>query len=176
MSAESEVLETIIIPALNLLPPNMDTPAARVMMLTICGQEAAFKHRFQVLNDPTKKGPARGLWQFESGGGVKGVLNHQASRDEARAACTVRSINPDDRNAVWLGLESSDVLAAIFARLLLWTDPKRIPEIGDEEGAYQLYLRTWRPGAYERGDAKVRADLRRKWSGYYERAMVAAGV
>lgn len=176
MSIEADVLETIIIPALNLLPPRMDTPSARVTMLTICGQEAAFKHRFQVLNDPTKKGPARGLWQFESGGGVKGVLGHAASRDEARAACTVRSINPDDRNAVWLGLETSDALAAIFARLLLWTDPQAMPIVGDEERAYQLYLRTWRPGAHARGDETVREQLRRKWAGYYERAMVAAGV
>lgn len=176
MSLESEVLETIIIPALDLLPKKMDSDPARVMMLAICGQEAAFKHRWQVLNDPNKKGPARGLWQFESGGGVKGVLTHAASRDEARAACTVRNINPDDRNAVWLGLETSDVLAAIFARLLLWTDPKSIPAVGDEDGAFQLYLRTWRPGAHARGDDKTKADLRRKWAGYYERAMVAAGV
>ena len=38
-----------------------------------------------------------------------------------------------------------DVLAAGLARLLLWTDPSRLPRLGDADGAWQLYVRTWRP-------------------------------
>ena len=42
--------------------------------------------------------------------------------------------------------EWDDVLAAAFARLLLFTDPAKLPKLGDADGAWQLYLRTWRPG------------------------------
>ena len=38
------------------------------------------------------------------------------------------------------------MLAAAAARLLLFTDPKRLPQLGDEAGAWALYLRVWRPG------------------------------
>ncbi|MNL86831.1 hypothetical protein D3C87_2157110 [compost metagenome] len=38
------------------------------------------------------------------------------------------------------------MLAAGVARLLLWTDPKTLPSIGDVDAAWALYLRTWRPG------------------------------
>jgi len=38
------------------------------------------------------------------------------------------------------------VLAAGVARLLLWTDPKALPAIGDADAGWSLYLRTWRPG------------------------------
>ncbi len=34
----------------------------------------------------------------------------------------------------------------VFARLLLWTDAKPLPAIGDEQGAWDYYLRNWRPG------------------------------
>lgn len=73
--------------------------------------------------------------------------------------------------AVHPALEVDDVLAAGFARLLLWTDPHRLPAVGDVEGAWQLYLRTWRPGAYTRGAPTKRAELRQKWAGYYTQAL-----
>ena len=37
-------------------------------------------------------------------------------------------------------------VAAGFARLLLWTDPRPLPAIGDVKAAWQYYLRNWRPG------------------------------
>ncbi|MNG31598.1 hypothetical protein D3C84_1174300 [compost metagenome] len=48
--------------------------------------------------------------------------------------------------AVYVAIEHDDVLAAALARLLLWTDPGKLPKLGDEQGAWDLYLRTWRPG------------------------------
>ncbi len=54
-----------------------------------------------------------------------------------------------------------DVLAASVARLLLWTDPKRLPVIGDASGAWDLYLRTWRPDK----------PHPRTWAGLYSRAV-----
>ena len=38
------------------------------------------------------------------------------------------------------------LLAAAFARLLLFTDPRRLPDVGDAGGAWNFYIRTWRPG------------------------------
>ena len=66
-------------------------------------------------------------------------------------------------DAVYNALEHDDVLAMGFGRLLLWTDPKALPGLNDVDGAWQLYLRTWRPGAYTRGTAEQKAALRKKW-------------
>jgi hypothetical protein len=133
----SECNETILAPALKLLPDKMDSIAARRMLLAIGLQESRLIYRRQI------KGPARGLWQFEEGGGVTGVGRHSASRDEAEHVCNSRMVKFAPR-AVWMALETDDILAACFARLLLWTDPQPLPERADE--GWQYYLRTWRPG------------------------------
>jgi hypothetical protein len=89
----------IITPALAMLPAKLDTLLARRHMLAITLQEADGVHRFQVLAGG-KKGPARGLWQFEEGGGVKGwqstakvaTLQAQASGEKAdRAQAVIQS-------------------------------------------------------------------------------------
>ena len=109
------------------------------MLLAIGLQESRFVHRRQI------GGPARGFWQFEQGGGVRGVLAHPASAALARQVCQVRGV-PPTAPSVYSRLELDDVLAAAFARLLLWTDPARLPRTGDADAAWALYLRTWRPG------------------------------
>lgn len=134
-----EIIKTGIEPALALLPAKMDTPAARVMLLAIGLQESRFQHRRQI------GGPARGFWQFEQGGGVRGVLTHAASAVLARQVCEVRGVAPTSA-AVYGQLESDDVLAAAFARLLLWTDPAQLPALTDSKSGWDLYARTWRPG------------------------------
>lgn len=60
-------------------------------------------------------------------------------------ACAESDV-PFNATAIWNAIETDDVLAAIAARLLLFTDPKRLPEVGDENGAWNLYTRVWRPG------------------------------
>ncbi|MGE8617616.1 MAG: hypothetical protein ACN6O0_07325, partial [Achromobacter spanius] len=120
---------TAITPALALLPARMDTAEARVMLLAIALQESRFVHRRQI------GGPARGFWQFEKGsrasrGGVWGVFLHAASRDHLPALCKARSVACDP-DAIYAALEYDDVLAAGVARLLLWTDPKALPQIGE---------------------------------------------
>ena len=130
--------------ALRLLPPAMDSTEARVLMYAIGLQESRFTHRAQVI-DGGGKGPARGLWQFERGGGVAGVLRHPASRFWANSVCNARNIPPQPLN-VWLTLETDDVLAAALARLLLFTDPARLPAIGEQATSLRYYLRVWRPG------------------------------
>lgn len=144
MTVIKEVYETAIVPALALLPTRMRDQRAVVMMIAIGLQESRLIHRRQI------GGPARGLFQFERGGGVRGVLNHNSTRELSRSICT-GMMGTDELNAVYDELEFSDQLAAVFCRLLLWTDPKSLPAIGDVQGAWDLYIRTWRPGKPHRG-------------------------
>lgn len=152
------VMASAIEPALALLPAKMDTPAARVMLLANGLQESRFLHRRQI------KGPAVGFWQFERGGGVLGVLSHPSSWADARSACAARAVEPTSTD-VYNSLAHDDILAAAFARLLLWTDPQRLPSLGDVDGAWALYLRTWRPG-------KPHPDT---WPALYAQALAAVG-
>ena len=172
LTPAAEVIRVSIAPGLALLPSAMDTPAARVLMLAICGQEADFHHRWQVfdLARPEAMGAARGLYQFERGGGVRGVLTHERSRSYALDVCAERGVKPT-MDAVYQTLHADDVLAGAFARLLLWTNPNALPAIGQEEAAWQLYLREWRPGAWTNGSPKQRDGLRQKWRGYYATAV-----
>lgn len=151
-----KIRRSAIAPALALLPAKMAGAKAEVQMLAIGLQESRFEHRRQI------GGPAVGFWQFEQGGGVRGVLTHPASRDHAAAVCRTRGI-PASASAVYAALSADDVLAAAFARLLLWTDPAALPAVGAMATAWDLYLRTWRPG-------KPHPD---SWKGLYMQAMEA---
>ena len=131
---------TTLAQAFNLLPPAMNTQRAQVMMLSAGFQESGMAVRRQYGN-----GPARGLWQFEQGGGVKGVMENAATREYALAACAARGCEASV-GAVWARLETDDILAAVFARLLLWADPHPLPAADDLAGTWDCYLRNWRPG------------------------------
>ena len=170
------IVRTAVNPALALLPAKMDTPAARVQMLATGLQESRFVDRRQLVGSPPRPaGPAKSFWQAERGGGmVHGVRLHAATSAAAAHLYQVRGVPARDA-AIWDAIEHDDVLAAGLARLLLWSDPGRLPKVGDADGAWSLYLRTWRPGAYERGTPEKRAALRRKWAGNYAQALAAAG-
>ena len=150
---------------LKYLPANMSNklPEVMVAMLSIGLQESRFVHRYQVLNTPGVKGPARGFWQFESGGGVKGVMTHAASKEHLQKVCRQLGV-PFERQAIWLSLEHNDNLAVVCARLLLYTDPKPLPLVQDIDGMWDYYLRNWRPGAWDRGTLKERNILKAKWN------------
>jgi len=145
----SEIRERGIAPALALLPARMSSREAEIMLLAIGLQESRFEHRRQLVGSPPRPtGPAKSFWQAEQGGGmVTGLLRYHddSARDLAVGLCAVRGVDPSPR-AVWDAIERDDVLAAGLARLLLWTDPGRLPRLGDADGAWQLYVRTWRPG------------------------------
>ena len=132
------VLAHAITPALSELPDLPSEAAAVQMLLTIAGVESGCLYRRQF---PVPH--AMGLWQFERAGGVAGVLTHRATQALARKAVERRGIGPD-AGAVWKALEQDDVLAGIFARLLLLTDPPALPV--SDVAARACYLRTWRPG------------------------------
>lgn len=160
MAELKRILADAVEPALGLLPGQMDSDRARLMLLAIGLQESRFQHRRQI------GGPARGFWQFEREGGVQGVLRHPATSRLAGTVCSLRGVAPVP-DAVYRRLEYDDVLAAAFARLLLWTDPQPLPALGDVAAAWQYYLRTWRPGR----------PHRETWDGLYAQAlgsMVAA--
>jgi hypothetical protein len=139
----SAIRREVIAPALAILG-QPETPELLVLMLAICGQESGFKARAQVLNGGGK-GPARGLWQFERGGGVRGLMTHRATHEPLRLLCRARDVAYDSTQ-IWMAMETDDILAAGCARLLLLSDPRKLPAVGDESGAWDYYLRNWRPG------------------------------
>lgn len=152
--------------ALLLLPAKMTSPEAEVMTLAIGLKESRFEQRRQLVGSPPKPtGPAKSFWQAEQGGGmVAGLLRYHDARvrDVVHGLCAVRGVAPAARD-VWNAIEHDDVLAAGLARLLLYTDAAKLPKLGDVEGAWQLYLRTWRPG-------KPKPDT---WPALYAKALEA---
>jgi hypothetical protein len=155
-----DVIGTIIEPAEKFLP-SMASAKATMMLLAIGLQESRFEHRRQI------GGPARGYWQFEQGGGVRGVLLHKASSYDAAKVCHARGVGSSSKE-VYERLEHDDILACCFARLLLYTDPKPLPMIGDAEGSWDYYIRNWRPGK----------PHRKTWDALYQKAhnMLAADL
>lgn len=140
-----QITRDVINPAYALLPSTWDTPSARIIQLAIGLQESKLCDRCQVLQGGGR-GPAHGLWQMERAGGVLGVLTHPASRKYAPLVCSARGVSPDSA-AVWDAIERDDVLAAAFARLLMFTDPFALPGPDDVQGSWRMYaIRLWRPG------------------------------
>lgn len=133
--------------AMSLLPEKMDSKEVRVMLVAIGLQESRFQHRRQLVGNPPRPvGPAKSYWQAERGGGmVHGVRTHPATEAIAASLYKARGVAPTNQ-AIWDAIENDDVLAAALARLLLWTDPYKLPAIGDVDAAWDLYTRTWRPG------------------------------
>lgn len=151
MSDFLKVKNEIIPQAYEMLDPRMRSTEATGMLLTIGLQESALIYRRQI------GGPAMGLWQFESGGGWKGVLNHAATANEAANLLKFFGYAGDPGYEV---LAENDVLACCFARLLLWTHPLTLPERGQFDYAWKYYLNLWRPG-------KPHPET---WDGYYRQA------
>ena len=148
-----DTLDNIIEPALRILPPMMTSLNARAMLLAIGMQESRLIHRKQI------GGPARGLWQFERGGGVAGVLRHHKTGHWAKGVCWNLG-NAGTVASVYHQLEHDDVLAACFARLLLWTIPQGLPGRDEPEEGWNQYLKAWRPGK----------PHKRTWAANFKRA------
>lgn len=130
-------LHYVIGPTLELLGARYDSREAETMLVAIALQESRFVHRAQI------GGPARGYWQFERGGGVRGVLRHDASKAAAAALCAALDYQPQE-DIVYSALQHNDMLACGFARLLLYTDAATLPR--SEASAWDYYIRNWRPG------------------------------
>lgn len=150
---------------LSLLPVTMRTVQGKLLLYATSHQENPKRLPKQI------GGPAVGDYQMESGGGVRGVLEHPSTAALATSVCKARGIAAT-RLTVYEALQTDPVLAAAFARLFYYTDPQRLPAVGDEQGAWDVYLRTWRPGAFKRQPEELRA----KWSASYRDAMEAYGL
>ena len=153
------ILADIITPALTLLPPRMTSDKAIAMMLAIQAQEDPDQRRRQ-----WPEGPARGLWQFERDGGVAGVLRHTLTRDHAMAVCHALG-NAGTVASVYHQLEHDDILAACFARLLLWTIPQGLPGADETDEGWSQYIKAWRPGK----------PHKRTWAANFKRAWEVVG-
>ena len=160
-----DIADKVITPAYALLPAGMRSREATVLLLAIGLQESAFKYRRQI------KGPARGFWQFDAGGGFRGVLQHRSTERHAAALLVERGHGGMIEREQFDQLEHDDVLAAGMARLLLWTDPKALPALNQPDEAFEYYLRNWRPGAYTRGTPEQRAEIRSRWLKNYALAL-----
>jgi hypothetical protein len=136
-----------------LLSPGLNTVQAKAMLLAIGLQESRFEHRRQI------GGPAHGFWQFEAGGGVRGVLNHSQTTNHIRYVCDVRGVHPTV-NDCYTAIEHDDVLACAFARLLLYTVPGKLPNQGERDKGWAQYIEGWRPGK----------PHRQTWDAFYDRA------
>jgi hypothetical protein len=154
-----QALSDALMPAFAILPMPMDSPAARVQLLAIGLQESRLTYRQQI------GGPARGLWQFERGGGVKGVFSHPSTTAHCRLLALSRDV-PWDVDAIYNALDRDDPLAAGMARLLLFADSKPLPRVDDAQGGWDCYARNWRPGK----------PHRETWDAYHAQAREAVGV
>lgn len=149
-----DMAEGIISRTLALMPPRFDSREARIMLRAIGLQESKFETRQQY------HGPARSYWQHERGGGIYGVLHHEASKTHAQRLCALEGV-PATPDAVYQAMLTNDIIGCGFSRLLLFTDPRPLPKVGDVEGAWAYYRENWRPGA-PHPDA---------WPGNYGRAL-----
>lgn len=147
-------LEHAIFPAYDLLPENFGAPEASAMILAIGLQESRFEHRRQI------GGPARGYTQFEMGGGIIGVLKHEATRDLIRGVLKNLDYTDDSPLASYQAIEHNDVLCAAYSRLLLWSHRDPLPRQEEREIAWQYYLDLWRPGK----------PHRKTWDAFYDDA------
>jgi len=130
-----------IIPvAMSLLPARMTSPEARAMLLAIGLQESKFAYRVQV-----PSGPAHGFWQFEKGGGVRGVLGHEATAPVIIPVLQTLGYRANEADC-YAAITHNDVLACVFARLLLWTVPGALPKRHEAPKGWAQYLNGWRPG------------------------------
>lgn len=137
------VVRHIIPAAYAVLPPVMQSTEATAALLATGLQESKFLERRQVGG-----GPARGLWQFERGGGIKGVVTHPDTRDYLRAALVALRYEKAIGQTVLLyqAIEHNDVLACVFARLNLWWLPSRLPGCDAPNEGWRQYIQAWNPG------------------------------
>jgi len=141
-----EALQQVIEPTFqHLLPGKFDCPEARCQILATMLQESGLRTRQQ------NGGPARSLVQMEQGGGIHWTLINKTTGPYARTACSLRAVAPIESD-VYAAFLSDDLLACAFARLLLWADPNPLPQLGDAEDAWNLYIRAWNPGKPRRWD------------------------
>jgi hypothetical protein len=139
------LLDLAIVPALAELAKVgiPDTVDARRFVLAIALQESGLAHRRQVLTGGVENGPAASFWQFEPGGGCKGVLTHHLTASTMRGLCVDFNVEPTQQG-LWEAMRYHDIIAAIAARLLIYTLPYKLPTTAAD--GWAQYVAAWRPG------------------------------
>lgn len=137
-----QALRFIVPCAYSVLPKTMASQKATAMLLAIGLQESKWMHRRQL------HGPARGFWQFERDGGIAGVMTHAKTRGPlATALAELRYGRAmGETAALHRIVEDNDVVACVFARLLLWTVPMPLPDRDEPDLGWDQYIEGWRPG------------------------------
>ncbi len=125
-----------VIPGLSLLPSEMTSPEARVLLVAIAMQETGLVTRSEV------GGSAFGFYQFMEIG-VDGVFSHAETGHLAADVAKVLQI-PVDEN-FYEAVRWNDHMGTVLARLNLWPDPAPLPAIGQQAEAMDYYGRIWRP-------------------------------
>lgn len=161
----ARLLNTAIIPALAELEKFgiKDTPDARRIVLAIALQESGLRHRRQVVAGGAEAGPASSFWQFEQGGGCKGVLTHHASGARMTKICEAYNVQPTPAG-LWEAMRYQDIVAAAAARLLIFTLPTALPKTEDD--GWEQYISGWRPGK----------PHKQTWAGHWATATTATGA
>lgn len=147
--------------AFALLPGQMDTPQARAQLVAIGFQESEFIARQQGGTKGREgQGPAKSFWQFERAGGVAELIDSPVTRPYLAQVCIALGYLSLTPASLHEAMEHNDTLACVMARLLLWKDPRTMPESTQPEKGWTIYLERWRPG-------KPHPD---RWPANFERA------
>lgn len=128
-------LQRAVDPGLALLPSYMTCDCSRVILMSIAGQETNWAARIQ-----SGGGPAHGYWQFQ----IEGV-NEVIEKQGPLANAVLKTLDIPITEA-YAAVQYNDLVACVFARLLLWNDPAALPAWGDLAGSFGYYNRNWRPG------------------------------
>lgn len=159
------LITTGIAPALAELEAHgiKESVEARRFLLAIAMQESGLLHRRQVVQGGGENGPASSFWQFEQGGGCKGVLSHRSTAARMVKLCDDFNVQATPEG-LWTAMRFNDVIAAICARLLVYTLPSGLPKTADE--GWKQYISAWRPG-------KPHPD---KWAANWDAATLSVGM
>ncbi|WP_288843932.1 hypothetical protein [uncultured Deefgea sp.] len=120
-----------------------DSLEARRFLIAIALQESNIAHRRQVTSSGKEDGPAASYWQFEKGGGCRGVLTHAAVAKTMKLVLSANDIGESPQE-LWEAMRFNDVVAATAARLLIYTLPNKLPTTMQD--GWNQYLKAWRPG------------------------------
>jgi len=134
--------DTIIKPTLELMARYVEIPYneyAENLLLAIALQESNLSARIQ---GPMEAGPARSFWQFEKIG-VVDVFQRQ--KTALKVMCDMLVL-PCEPGKLHLMMAYNDMIACVIARLTLRLDPRSLGLATTEEGAWEYYIRNWRPG------------------------------
>jgi hypothetical protein len=104
-----------------------------VLLVAIAIQESGLKHRRQIGG-----GPARSWWQIEPDTAI----------DTFQRCLPIRDVWEEFPlgDELLVELEHSEIRACAIAAGILRLTPGRLPAVGDEDAAWQYYLKAWRPG------------------------------